>query len=90
MTRKTLLELDEPEMVIFRALVVELETLTDSIQVEALARCPDLVALAVANRDRRYVIQWLRNLNLPSMADYCDGPDLVDEELLLKEAVAEF
>lgn len=87
-TRKQLEDLTDSEGVIFRALCCELESIAATIQEESSCPMPDFAAIATAQQDRRLVIEWLRRLNLPAAAIYCDGPTEAEEIRLLQEASA--
>lgn len=85
--RKRLAELTDEENLLYRALCGELEEIADTIAEEGSCSKPDLMAIAAAQRDRRLAVQWLRHFNLPPAAVFCDGPNEIEEELLLREAV---
>jgi hypothetical protein len=87
-TRKRLEDLTESENLIFRALCSELDNIAGTIQEESSCPMPDFAAIATAQQDRRLVIEWLRRLNLPAAAVYCDGPTEAEEAHLLQEASA--
>lgn len=84
--RKTLIDLSDHETILFRALAAEWEQLAEDMSNEANARNVDFLALASATRDRRLLIELLRQYNLPPLASYCAGPDEDGEELILREA----
>lgn len=85
--RQRLVELDDYQSILFRALATEFEQLTEDLAVEASAPKVDLLAVSAASRDRRLVIELLRRYNLPPLSAYCSGPDVMTEEQLLREAV---
>lgn len=84
--RKQLMDLDDREALLFRALASEWEQLSEDIAAEASVEKVDFRALAAANRDRRLVVELLRQFNLPPLSCYCSGPDEATENLLMREA----
>ncbi|UPM51211.1 MULTISPECIES: hypothetical protein [unclassified Synechococcus] len=84
--RSKISELTLRDYALYRAICSELEALEDTIQVAGeIGR--DFLELAVAMRDRRLLIEWLRELNLPPSSEYTYGgitPDL--EEQLLSQS----
>jgi hypothetical protein len=86
--RKRLIDLNDHETIMFRALAAEWEQLTEDICQETHVRVPDFLALTSATRDRRLVIELLRQHCLPPLASYCCGPDEYGEDLILREAAA--
>lgn len=87
-TRKQLDDLTDSEVLIYRALCGELESIAITIQEESSCPMPDFQAIATAQQDRRLAIEWLQRLGLPAAAVLCDGPTEADESLLLQEAGA--
>lgn len=85
--RKRLVELDDHQSILFRALAAEFEQLTEDLAAEASVPKVDFLAVSAASRDRRLVIELLRHYNLPPLSDYCSGPDEGTEDQLLREAV---
>lgn len=87
LARKSLIGLDDYETILFRALASEWEQLTEDISTEAGVPNVDFLALSSATRDRRLLIELLRQFNLPPLAAYCAGPDADGEENILREAI---
>ena len=84
--RRCLADLDDHQAILFRALAAEWEQLNEDLVVEASVPKVDFLAISAASRDRRLVIELLRNYSLPPLSDLIDGPDLFGEEQLLREA----
>jgi hypothetical protein len=83
--RKTIVQLTDREYALYRAISVELEDLQRSIRREDYGGL-DVAELAVAMRDRRFLIEWLRELRLPPASDFNDCGLTVDvEDQILKE-----
>jgi hypothetical protein len=83
--RKTIIQLTDRDYALYRAICVELEDLQRSIRREDYGGL-DLADLAVAMRDRRFLIEWLRELGLPPASDFNDCGLTVDvEDQILKE-----
>lgn len=81
--RQHLGELSLRDFCLYRAICMELDDLQETIQLEGLLG-RDLIALSVAMRDRRLLVEWLRELGLPPSSLYCQhGISEEDEELLL-------
>jgi hypothetical protein len=84
--RRRIIQLSLREYCLYRAICSELEALEEAIQVEgSLGR--DLMDLAVAMRDRRLLVEWLRDLDYPPSSEYSYGgitPEL--EEQLIAQA----
>ncbi len=83
--RKRLLDLDDHEALLLRALASEWEQLAEDLAKEASVDKVDFTALETAARDRRLVVELLRQFNLPPLSCYCNGPDEITENLLLRE-----
>lgn len=84
--RKRIQDLSAREFCLYRAICLELDELAEEIDLEALTD-RDLLALAAAMRDRRLLVEWLRDLHLPPSSLYCHrGISEPMEELLLREA----
>lgn len=82
--RKTIAQLTDREYALYRAISVELEDLQRTIRREDYGGL-DMDELAVAMRDRRFLVEWLRELRLPPAADFNDcGLNLLVENLILK------
>ena len=69
--RKTIAQLTDREYALYRAIAVELEDLQRSIRREDYGGL-DVAELAVAMRDRRFLVEWLRELRLPPASDFND------------------
>jgi len=83
--RKTIVQLTDREYALYRAISVELEELQRSIRREDYGGL-DVAELAVAMRDRRFLVEWLRELRLPPASCFNDcGLTVVVEEQILKE-----
>jgi hypothetical protein len=83
--RKTIVQLTDREYALYRAISVELEDLQRSIRREDYGGL-DVAELAVAMRDRRFLVEWLRELRLPPASYFNDcGLTVVVEEQILKE-----
>jgi len=84
--RKTIGDLSLREYCLYRAICIELEALQQAIVFEAVVHV-DLENLSTAMRDRRLLIEWLRELHLPPSADYADTGLTADvEDQLLMES----
>jgi hypothetical protein len=84
--RKTIANLTLREYCLYRAICTELETLQHAILFEAVVHA-DFESLATAMRDRRLLIEWLRELYLPPSADYAEtGLTAEVEDELLTQA----
>jgi hypothetical protein len=81
--RQRLSELSLRDFCLYRAICIELEDLQDTIQLEGLLG-RDFLALSVAMRDRRLLVEWLRDLRFPPSSQYTDGgiSEEAEEELL--------
>lgn len=85
--RKRVGDLTDPELLLFRALAAEWDSLSEDIKAEASTPRTDFLALSVATRDQRLIVQLLRDLNFPTLSSYTDGPDERLEEVLLREGI---
>jgi hypothetical protein len=81
--RKTIVQLTDREYALYRAIAVELEDLQRSIRREDYGGL-DVEELAVAMRDRRFLVEWLRELRLPPASDFndCGLTDEVEIQIL--------
>jgi hypothetical protein len=81
--RKTIAQLTDREYALYRAIAVELEDLQRSIRREDYGGL-DVAELAVAMRDRRFLVEWLRELRLPPASDFndCGLTDEVEIQIL--------
>ena len=81
--RKTIAQLTDREYALYRAIAVELEDLQRSIRREDFGGL-DVAELAVAMRDRRFLVEWLRELRLPPASDFndCGLTDEVEIQIL--------
>ena len=70
--RQRLADLSLRDFCLYRAICIELEDLQDTIQLEGLLG-RDFHVLSVAMRDRRLLVEWLRDLLLPPSSQYTDG-----------------
>ncbi len=83
--RKTIVQLTDREYALYRAIAVELEDLQRSIRREDYCGL-DVTELAVAMRDRRFLVEWLRELRLPPASDFNDcGLTAEVENQILKD-----
>jgi hypothetical protein len=83
--RKTIAQLSDREYALYRAISVELDDLQRTIRRENYAGL-DVEELAVAMRDRRFLVEWLQELRLPPASDFNDcGLTAEVEEQILKE-----
>lgn len=80
-------ELSAKEYCLYRVICGELDDLQKEINSDG-SFGPDLLSLSTAMEDRRLLVEWLRELNLPPASLYCDCnlTELVEDELL-KESV---
>ncbi len=78
-SRKTIVQLTDRDYALYRAIAVELEDLQRSIRREDYAGL-DIADLAVAMRDRRFLIEWLRELQFPPASDFNDCGLTVEAE----------
>lgn len=87
--RQRIQDLTARDFCLYRAICLELDALAEEIQLEALPQ-GDFVALAAAMRDRRLLVEWLRDLQLPASSFYGHrGISEAMEEQLLHEANSE-
>jgi len=85
--RQRLGDLNLRDFCLYRAICLELEALDETIQLQGLLG-RDFLELSVAMRDRRLLVEWLRDLSFPPSSDYSDSgitPEL--EEQLLAHSV---
>ena len=83
--RKTIIHLTDREYALYRAICVELDDLQRSIRREDYDGL-DVTELAVAMRDRRFLVEWLRELRLPPASNFNDcGVTVEMEELILMD-----
>ncbi len=86
MIRKLIQDLTARDFCLYRAICLELDELAEEIDLEGLAG-GDFLSLATAMRDRRLLVEWLRDLHLPPSSKYGRrGISEVMEERLLSEA----
>ncbi|MEY3757268.1 MAG: hypothetical protein RLZZ263_422 [Cyanobacteriota bacterium] len=71
-SRKSIRELSLREYALYRAICNEIEDLQEAILHSANARI-DFEDLAGSMRDRRLLVEWLRELDLPPSSDYSDS-----------------
>jgi len=80
--RKTIIHLTDREYALYRAICVELDDLQRSIRREDYGGL-DVAELAVAMRDRRFLVEWLRELGLPPASSFNDCGLTVEMENLI-------
>ncbi len=80
--RKTIIQLTDREYALYRAICVELDDLQRSIRREDYGGL-DVSTLAVEMRDRRFLVEWLRELRLPPALDFNDCGLTVEMENLI-------
>ena len=73
--RKTMIQLSDREYALYRAICVELDDLQRSIRREDDGGL-DVSRMAVEMRDRRFLVEWLRELRLPP-ASYFNNCGLI-------------
>ena len=89
MIRKRIQELTAREFCLYRAICLELDELAEEIDLEGLPG-GDFVGLAAAMRDRRLLVEWLRDLQLPPSSHYGHrGISAAMEDQLLSGACLE-
>ncbi len=89
MIRKLIQDLTARDFCLYRAICLELDELAEEIDLEGLAG-GDFLSLSTAMRDRRLLVEWLRDLHLPPSANYGRrGITEVMEERLLSEATSD-
>ena len=81
--RRHLAELSLRDFCLYRAICIELDDLQESIQLDGLLG-RDFLALSVAMRDRRLLVEWLRDLRFPPSSIYSEHgiSEEVEEQLL--------
>ncbi|MBD1194937.1 MAG: hypothetical protein H9532_12540 [Vulcanococcus sp. Clear-D1] len=81
--RRHLAELSLRDFCLYRAICIELDDLQETIQFDGLLG-RDFLALSVAMRDRRLLVEWLRDLRFPPSSLYSDHgiSEAVEEQLL--------
>ena len=81
--RRHLAELSLRDFCLYRAICIELDDLQEAIQFDGLLG-RDFLALSVAMRDRRLLVEWLRDLRFPPSSLYSDHgiSEAVEEQLL--------
>ncbi|WP_461556838.1 hypothetical protein [Synechococcus sp.] len=83
--RKTIIQLSDREYALYRAICVELDDLQRSIRREDAGGL-DVSRMAVEMRDRRFLVEWLRELRLPPASDFDDcGLTVEIENLILTD-----
>lgn len=83
--RTSVLQLGAKDYSLYRVICNELEDLQQQIAWEGRLGV-DLVSLAVAMEDRRFLVGWLRELGLPPASLYNDcGLNEAEEERLLRD-----
>lgn len=87
--RQRIQDLTARDFCLYRAICHELDALAEEIDLEALPY-GDFMALSAAMRDRRLLVEWLRDLDLPASALYGHrGISEAMEEQLLRDATPE-
>jgi hypothetical protein len=81
-SRKRIIHLTDREYALYRAICGELDDLQRSIRRENYGGL-DVSELAVAMRDRRFLVEWLRELRLPPASDFNDCGLTVEAENLI-------
>ena len=82
--RQRINELNLRDFCLYRAICLELEALDETIQLQGLLG-NDFVELSTAMRDRRLLVEWLLDLQLPPSSDYSDSgisPEM-EQQLLI-------
>jgi len=83
--RKTIIHLTDREYALYRAICVELDDLQRTIRREDYDGL-DVTELTVAMRDRRFLVEWLRELRLPPASNFNDcGLTVEMEDLILTD-----
>lgn len=87
MVRKLIQDLTAREFCLYRAICLELDELAEEIDAAGLAG-GDFLTLATAMRDRRFLVDWLRELHLPpsSMFGHRGISEAMEEQLLSEAA----
>jgi hypothetical protein len=85
--RRQLSELHSRDFSLYRAICRELEELQQVIRHKEI-EYSDFQEMAVAMMDRRFLIEWLRELRLPAASAYsdCGLTEDVEEQLLADAA----
>ena len=87
--RKRIQELTAREFCLYRAICLELDELAEEIEGQG-DQLHDVLTLATAMRDRRLLVQWLRELQLPPSAMYGrHGLSETMEDRLLRDISAD-
>jgi hypothetical protein len=81
-SRKRIIHLTDREYALYRAICGELDDLQRSIRRENYGGL-DVSELAVAMRDRRFLVEWLRELRLPPASNFNDCGLTVEAENLI-------
>ncbi len=76
--RKLIQNLTVREYCLYRAICLELDGLAEEIDLEG-RRGGDFLCLATAMRDRRLLVEWLRDLHFPPSSHY--GTSGITEEV---------
>jgi hypothetical protein len=83
--RKKIIHLTDREYALYRAICVELDDLQRTIRREDYDGL-DVTELTVAMRDRRFLVEWLRELRLPPASNFNDcGLTVEMEDLILTD-----
>jgi hypothetical protein len=83
--RKKIIHLTDREYALYRAICVELDDLQRTIRREDYDGL-DVTELTVAMRDRRFLVEWLRELRLPPASTFNDcGLTVEMEDLILTD-----
>ena len=81
--RREMSQLSGRDFSLYRAICRELEELQYAIN-EQSVEFPDFEEISVAMMDRRFLVEWLRELNFPIVNAYVDcGLDKAAEDLIL-------
>lgn len=81
--RREISQLTARDFSLYRAICRELEELQYAIN-EQSVEFPDFEEISVAMMDRRFLVEWLRELNFPIVNAYVDcGLDEAEEDLIL-------
>ncbi|MCP9915587.1 hypothetical protein [Cyanobium sp. ATX 6F1] len=81
--RRELSQLTERDFSLYRAICRELEELQHTINDQTVV-FSDFEEISVAMMDRRFLVEWLRELNFPTVMAYVDcGLDEAEEDLIL-------
>lgn len=86
MFRKLIQDLTVREYCLYRAICLELDGLAEEIDLEGRSG-GDFLSLATAMRDRRFLVEWLREFHFPPSCHYgTSGITEEQEDLLLAGA----